>query len=542
MTNICREGVTDRANKRCLWDALIVVALCVLSSLGAAEGPSEERRCKERHSEVVLSLHTDGSVGVDYLLDQAERSLKLRLPSGHSWDVVVEGGKGTLDSQGVVDLPKPSNRIHMILFAEPPERRRAGVYPLAFAVEGRGIGVYLPYLLPNGCWETTARLEGAAGVAAVVDGAFRRLEREYQISDVGGFVLLGDGLRPDSTVQIPKSLPPWLGRAIRESYRKAQTEIIGILGGHRMQVPVLVDFSTMGGGNQGANGGDAAGNTIRLWFRGEVWEQEKAALRERMNDVLVHELVHCHQTPEIWDPWAHEGHARFVELLVAAQRDGEPSSRKRAGQRLSQDFDGCMNDLRVGESVIDPYACGAVAYWLRWLEIGQVNMLTREDAQNLVEKHTIAGRFLRRTTSEEDVVDFALSKDVAVEVRKQATESSESVRSRMIMGLLRQQCGAKRAFGFWTNEDSVTLDAPDCPLLDGFELQTIAGHDIITDVHLGYAALADSCGKQGRVLASGINGEEKWVKCDRSFQWPPTMRTQYRLIAPLERTTAQAAN
>ncbi len=512
----------------------------MLSIPGAAEEFAERKECREGRIDVVLSVHTNGSVSVDYQLDRAASSLELPMLIGHSGNVFVQEGKGVLDNQGVVILPNPSNRIRMMLVAEPPVRRRTGVYPLVFAVEGRGVGIYLPYLLPEGCGEIAVRIEGGAGAAAVADGAYRRLEHEYRISDVGGFVLLGDDLTPDSIVQLPKSLPPWLGRAIRDSYRKAQTELVGILGGHRIQVPVFVDFSTAGGGKRGTNGGDAARNTIRLWFRGDAWAQEEAVLRERMNDVLVHELVHCHQVPETWEPWAHEGHARFIELLVAARRNGEPSSRIRAEKRLSQDFDRCMNDLRVGESRIDPYACGAVAYWLRWLETGQVNMLAEEDVEYLVEKRTVVGRFLRRASTEADVVAFVRSTGFAVDVTERQKESSHSVRTRMLMTLLRHECGAKRPLGFWTNERSVTLDAPDCPQLDGFELQTIAGHNVIGNVHLGYAALTNSCGQEGRVAATGIDGARKWIKCDRSFQWPSTTRSQYRLIAPLEAALARS--
>ncbi len=535
VTGLRHGHVAGQAGRRCFRQALIVAILGLFSCPSTADGLAEEESCSANLREVALSLPQHGLVSVEYLLDRAVDSFKLPLPDRHFEDVIVEAGKITPNNQGVMHLPTPSNQIRIALRPEPPERRRAGVYPLAFAVEGRGVGVYLPYLLPKACRELAVRLKAGAGVAAVVDGAYRRMESEYQISHVGGFILLGNNLTPNSVVQTPTSLPAWLGRAIRESYRKGQTEIIDVMGGHRMQVPLLVDFSAVGGGKQSKVGGDAPGNTIRLWFRGNVWAQESKALRERMNDVLLHELIHCHQVPETWQQWAHEGHARFIELLVAARRDGEPSSHRRAEQRLSHDFDGCMNDLRIGESVISPYACGAVAYWLRWLKYGLVNMLTREGTRKLVKEQSVSGRFLQRTASEGEVAQFVRSQGIAIEVRKEARESPESVRWRMIMALLRQQCGAISALGFWTNEGSLTLDAPNCSLLHGFELKAIAGYDIIREVQQGYAALADSCAKQGRVPAAGINDEPKWIECERSFQWPTTLRTQYRLIGPLER-------
>ena len=102
----------------------------------------------------------------------------------------------------------------------------------------------------------------------------------------------------------------------------------------------------------------------------------------RMNDVLVHELVHCYQEPEIWQRWAHEGHARFVEIFLAARPHDKYSLDNQAEGRFGRDFDGCMSDLRVGERTIDAYPCGGVAYWLRWLQTGRVNMLAKADAES----------------------------------------------------------------------------------------------------------------------------------------------------------------
>ncbi len=155
-------------------------------------------------------------------------------------------------------------------------------------------------------------------------------------------------------------------------------------------VPLIVDFSTEGAGDAPRNGGDAARGhcAMRLWFRGEAWQNHRADLRMRMNDVLVHELAHCYQEPELWQRWAHEGHARFVEVFLAARPRGKYSPDNQAEGRFGRDFDGCMSDLRVGERTIDAYPCGAVAYWLRWLQTGRVNMLAKADAESPAEART----------------------------------------------------------------------------------------------------------------------------------------------------------
>ena len=108
----------------------------------------------------------------------------------------------------------------------------------------------------------------------------------------------------------------------------------------------------------------------------------------RMNDVLVHELAHCYQQPEIWQRWAHESPARFVEVFLAAKPRGKYSPDNKSEGRFGRDFDACMNDLRIGETTIVAYPCGAVAYWLRWLQTGRVNMLAKADAESPAEART----------------------------------------------------------------------------------------------------------------------------------------------------------
>ena len=155
-------------------------------------------------------------------------------------------------------------------------------------------------------------------------------------------------------------------------------------------------------------------------------------------------------------------------------------------------------------------------------------MLAKAEADNPPEARTMAARFLNRTATEGDVVDFLRSAGIVV----QADEDPHSVRGRLIKTLIRQSCGELSSVGYWMHETFVTLDAPGCPELNRFELQTIAGEDIIEDVYLGYAAVAAACRDEGRVPAIGVGGEQKWVNCDRSYAWPSTADTRYRLVAP----------
>ena len=510
--------------------ALIATVICLSAGVANTDELSREGGCAHGLAELGLTLLADGSVGVDYALNRATRSLRLDLPSGRSENFRLEPAEASMDTDGVVVVPNATRRFRIVVFPDRPEQRRAAEFPPAFNVEGRGTAVYLPYLLPEDCGEVRVLVQGGRGMAAVVDGAYHRVENDYQIVDPDGFVLLGHDLLPKSIIQFPKAMPAWLEEAIRESYERGQEGVTDFLGIAREDVPLFVDFSAEGAGASPQNGGDAPGDhcAIRLWFRGEAWQSQRVDLGARMNDVLVHELVHCYQKPENWRRWAHEGHARFVEYFLAARPDGEYSPGNRIEKGFSRDFDACMDDLRVGERRIDPYACGSVAYWLRWLQTDRVNMLAKADADHPTEARTMAGRFLKRTPTETDVVDFLRSAGIAVQV----VDDPSSVRERLIKTLIRQSCGELSSVGYWTHETFVTLDAPGCPELNGFELQAIAGRDIFEDVHLSYAAVAVSCRDEGRVLAIGVDGEQKWVRCDRSYEWPSTTESRYRLVAP----------
>ena len=446
---IDRKKVHSVRNRNCpdaVTAALITTVMCLSAGLGIADDLAPEEESAHRLVELRLTILPDGSVGVDYSLNHATRSLRLSLPRGRSESFRLEPADALMDADGVVVLPNVARNFRMVIFPDRAAQRWAREYPLAFDVEGRGTAIYLPYLLPERRDEMRVFVQGGPGVAAVADGMYVRVEEDYQVIDPGGFVLLGRNLCPESILQFAIDTPAWLDQAIRESYLNAQGQVTDLLGTARRDVPLLVDFSVEGAGAIPQNGGDAPGHgcAIRLWFRGERWQSRGDDLRARMNDVLVHELVHCYQRPEHWQTWAHEGHARFVEFYLGARQGGGYSPGNRVERRFNRDFGGCMNDLRVGKRTIDAYACGSVAYWLRWLQTGRVNMLARVDADQPTEARTMAARFLKRTATETDVVDFLRSVGVAVQVAAGKREASNSVRSRLVHTLLRQHCGEMR--------------------------------------------------------------------------------------------------
>ena len=173
-----------QAERTTCWHAvsgrMIAVVVCMSGSLAYAAALPGEENCVDRRSELTLTLREDASVGADYRLSQATRSFRLALPPGRSAGLHLEPAQARISDDGVVALPRPSRRFRIVVFPDPPERRWAGAWPLAFTVEGRRTAVYLPYLLPLGCGEGRVLLHGGRRVAAVVDGAYHRSSRSIR--------------------------------------------------------------------------------------------------------------------------------------------------------------------------------------------------------------------------------------------------------------------------------------------------------------------------------------------------------------------------
>ena len=500
-----------------------------------------ESECGEEMDVMRLTVVESGrAVRVGYVMSREIRTLELSWPDRGKAErmshLLVESAGAEVDGGGRILFQEAVREVSIVVSPEPPEQLYAALYPTAFAVGGRGVAVFLPYLmpmLPEGCDGVSVILAGGEGVGAVVDGQYVDLEEDREIVDQSGFVLLGRNLEPDALVQLPTNLPAWIEELIRESNERAHRGLTRVLGAARKSAPVFVDYF-VAGSEEPRHGGDAPGEScsVRLRLRGKGWEERSDELGERIFLLLTHELAHCYQQEEKWLQWAHEGHARFLESQVAARPDGDYLPGTFAEERLVRDFDTCMNDLRVGEKSIDAYNCGSVAYWLRWLETGRVTMLAAEDVENPEERQTLAGRFLLRSTTEEDVVDFLRGHDIAVEVEQDVVEGIRTVRRRLVMTLLEHGCPADTVRrGLWTNEASITLSG--CPEFDRFEVEAIAGRNIIEDVHLSYEASVASCRADGKVALTGIDGDVRWIRCDPEHDWPSTDATRYRLISPL---------
>lgn len=519
-----------------------VIALGASGFQALAHKPPDESDCTDVATSVDVLLELspgNDAIRVTYRASRSLSTLALNLPTHEALldRLRVEEPGAEIGRDGSVVLSEPSKTLVLNVPPDPPGYEMPGQYPMSFAVAGRGIGVYVRYLLPEICGDTSVSVRGARGVAAVVDGAFRWVGEDYRLEETAAFVLVGRSLDPGARMQFARTTPAWLEATIRDSYQRAQRGLVEVLGVAPVPAPLFVEHQVDGAlPGQPRNGGDKAGRHcgVRLWFHGEDWENERPDLLNRTHDLIVHELAHCYQ-PEPWAPWAHEGHARFLEKLLAARPNGRHVPGTAAVEGFMRDFDVCMNELRVGAKRVSAYSCGSVAYWLRWLETGRANMLVEEDTRNPAESGTVAARFLQRTIGEADVIDFVRGVGVEVDVEEGVAESATLVRSRLLWKLLNQGCG-EGVLGFWTNDASVTLDAAACPEFDRFELDRIAGRHIFDDVHQGYEAAAASCDAEGRVTLTGVDGgDERWIRCDTEQQWPSTVRAAYRLTAPFSR-------
>lgn len=505
----------------------------------SADEPARESRPAEVH-EIRLALNNDGSVEVRYNLARPTGRLALRLPEwarGHWRPVAPQDA--IIQANGTLVVSVPQRNFQVELGQDAVRTPPGSGYPLTFAVEHRGTSVFLPFLLlddRHGGVPVSVVIQGGEGIAAVADGQYREIPEEYEVASRDGYVIVGRNLLKGSIVQTPANLPAWLEVAVRQSHEYAQHSLTTLLGRSRESVTLLVGYPKERTHGVAWGGGDAAGQQcgVRLWLQGDGWEKESAELRSMVNDVIAHEVVHCYQETPLWQEWAHEGHARFLEVMLSSRLSGEYSPGSVAEARFVADFDRCMSDLRTGEREIKPYACGGVIYWLRWLETGRMTMIAAADLAEAFAVGHVTGRFIERSATASGIVQFVRQKGVRV-VTDDVHESPASVRLRLAIALLRHNCGQETSFGFWTNETSITLDAEACSELDGLEVQTIAGHDIIDDVYAAYEAAAQTCRVEGYVTVRHIEGNNDALSrfaCDQAYRWPPTMRLRYRLVSP----------
>ena len=105
--------------------ALITAFVCLFASIVNAEELSRGEECAHLRSELRLTLLGDGTVGVDYALSSAMRSLRLGLPGGGAESFRLEPAEAWVDAEGAVVLPNAARSFRIVVVPDRPEQRRA---------------------------------------------------------------------------------------------------------------------------------------------------------------------------------------------------------------------------------------------------------------------------------------------------------------------------------------------------------------------------------------------------------------------------------
>ena len=115
----------DREKVHAVIVALVTAVMCLSAGRALAENLAAEEESTHRVVELRLTILADGSVGVDYSLNHATRSLRLSLPRGRSESFRLEPVDALVDANGVVVLPNVTRSFRIVISPDRPAQRWA---------------------------------------------------------------------------------------------------------------------------------------------------------------------------------------------------------------------------------------------------------------------------------------------------------------------------------------------------------------------------------------------------------------------------------
>lgn len=312
-----------------------------------------------------LTIRADGdSVHVVYTLPRPTTSLPLRLADSPApaADVRIRE-RGLALQDGRITGTRPFSRATLIVQAD--SRERDGVYPLARPVQGRGLVLYAPYILPKDL-RSRVRISGAGRRGAPL----REPERN-------GYVVVG------ASPERHRGFRFLAGRGISASFRQTLLErasrILSYYGAKLGRAPeqepliILTEHELLPGMSQSLLRGDVSANGVvflRSYSGGAG--ADAAPSPAQYTGFLAHELFHLWNrsgdaATRNW--WLFEGGAEYAGWLAAATLwPNEHRLEQRVGSALTT----CMmylgsqpiEDLDEHQSRGVRYPCGAVIQWV----------------------------------------------------------------------------------------------------------------------------------------------------------------------------------
>lgn len=291
--------------------------------------------------------------------------------------------------------------------------------------------------------------------------------------------------------------------------------------------------------NPGWQGDTTAGPVASLRFFGPKAARMDAADADRAVQFVNHEFFHFWNSRTFTsrhsgkEAWLHEGMAEYAALL--ASRQAGVMSEAQVGAALSGRLTGCANALKAKGLDADPprrgggvYDCGVLVQWIADLRVRRSSNGSRDvfdlwralfaQAARNGGEYDAAG-FLALAGLDDAAGDAPLGLLMrpgdpdrwprltqALEglgAKVTPTRSDGAERDALVMHVLGQVCKGGRGF-YGGDPEALKLDTEDrCGVLNGDPtIDTIAGHNIMTDIHAAFDAAEPICAAQGDIVLS----------------------------------------
>jgi hypothetical protein len=437
-------------------------------------------------------------------------------------------------AQGAVSRTDGASFATFSVLVTPDSRPRDRRYPALTAIGG-GWQIYGPYFKAA---EGRSPIEGH--VASPKGWTTAPQAKSGRVA-LDGYVYVGpaNNIAAGSATFVTGPETP---TAMRDAVAKAASQATAYYTkrlGMGLKAKPTVMIALVPGFNPGWQGDTTAGPVASLRFFGPKAAQMDSDDTDRAVQFVNHEFFHFWNSRTFTsrnsgkEAWLHEGMAEYAALL--ASRQAGVMSEAQVGEALSGRLTGCANALKAKGLDADPprrggavYDCGVLVQWIADLQVRRASngshdvfdlwrALFAEAARN-GGAYDGAG-FLARAGLDDPAADAPLNLLMrpggpdrwprlaqALEglgAKVTPTRSGEAEREALVMHVLGQVCKGGRGF-YGGDPEALKLDTRDrCGMLNGDPtVDTIAGHNIMTDVQAAFDAAGPICAAQGDIVLS----------------------------------------
>jgi hypothetical protein len=449
---------------------------------------------------------------------------------GDTWHVQTPG---VVLDKGAVSRADGASFDTFSVLITPDSRARDRRYPALTAIGG-GWQVYGPYFqAAEGLPPVEASIappKGWTTAPAVKDGRV----------PLDGYVYVGPTANLVSgaaTFVAGPEAPAVLRDAVAKAASQATAYYTRRLGVGLKAKPTVM-IALLPSFNPGWQGDTTAGPVASLRFFGPKADQMDAGDIDRAAHFVDHEFFHFWNSRTFRsrdggkEAWLHEGMAEYAALLTS--RQAGTTTEAKVAEALGDRLTGCANSLKAKGMVADPprrggavYDCGVLVQWIADLRVRKTSSGSRDafdlwrelfaEAGRHGDEYDGAGFLARAGLSEQADEPLRLLMQPGdpdrwprladalrgLGAKVTASRSEEAERDALVMHVLGQVCKGSRGY-YGGDPKALKLDTEDrCGVLNGDPtIDTIAGHDIMTDPHAAFDAAGPICAAQGEIVLS----------------------------------------